>query len=92
MDYTAVGDTTNLAARMQSLAAPGDILATKETYRLTRDYFAFTSLGKLMVKGKEEPQEAYALLRIGELHFLLTGNEAEGTPQLLKALEYFNKT
>ena len=62
MDYTAVGDTTNLAARMESLAKPGSILASKNTYRLSRDYFDFESLGKIEVKGKEEPQEAFTLI------------------------------
>lgn len=58
MDYTAIGDTTNLAARMQSLAKPGKILVTNETERLAREFFTFNSLGRLAVKGKEEPQEA----------------------------------
>jgi len=67
MDYTAIGDTTNLAARMQNLAKPGAILVTKETERLAREFFTFNSLGKLTVKGKEEPQEAYELLSPTEI-------------------------
>ena len=78
MDYTAVGDTTNLAARMQSLAQPGAILATHETHRLARDFFAFESLGKLTVKGKEEPQEAYELLRAGEVETRIEASVARG--------------
>ena len=68
MDYTAVGDTTNLAARMESLAKPGSILASKNTYRLSRDYFEFDSQGKIEVKGKEEPQEAYSLIKPNRDH------------------------
>src|SRR5205814_106915 len=41
MDYTAQGDTTNLAARLQALAEPGTILASDATYRLTQGYFTF---------------------------------------------------
>jgi class 3 adenylate cyclase/tetratricopeptide (TPR) repeat protein len=78
MDYTAIGDTTNLAARMQSLATPGGILATHETHRLARDYFDFESLGKLKVKGKEEPQEAYVLLRAGEVETRIEASVARG--------------
>jgi len=67
MDYTAIGNTTNLAARMQSLAKPGAILVTDETERLAREFFTFNSLGKLTVKGKEEPQAAYELLSPTEI-------------------------
>ena len=54
MDYTAVGDTTNLASRMESMASPGTICVSVNTQRLTRDFFEFKSLGKVEVKGKEE--------------------------------------
>ncbi len=62
MDYTAVGDTTNLASRMENTAKPGTILVSGHTYKLAKDFFKFESLGKVQVKGKEELQEAYELL------------------------------
>jgi class 3 adenylate cyclase len=62
MDYTAIGDTINLASRMQSSAAPGTVLVSGHTQRLAKDFFAFSPLGPLPVKGKEEPQDAYVLL------------------------------
>jgi len=62
MDYTALGDTTNLASRMQSMAEPGSVFVSGHTHRLARDFFQFESLGKVEVKGKEEPQEAYQLI------------------------------
>ncbi len=65
MDYTAVGDTTNLASRMQGLAQPGAVLLSKHTHSLVKDYFNLRSLGKLEVKGKEKPQEAFELLKPG---------------------------
>jgi class 3 adenylate cyclase/tetratricopeptide (TPR) repeat protein len=67
MDYTAIGDTTNLASRMQSTAKPGAILSSGHTYKLVRDYFKFESLGKIQIKGKEESQEAYELIRTSEV-------------------------
>jgi class 3 adenylate cyclase/tetratricopeptide (TPR) repeat protein len=63
MDYTAIGDTTNLASRMESMARPGSVLVSGQTHRLAKGFFAFDPLGKVPVKGKEEPQEAYVLLR-----------------------------
>ncbi|MDB4304037.1 AAA family ATPase, partial [Desulfosarcina sp.] len=63
MDYTAMGDTTNLAARMESAAEPGTIVAAANTYKLAQGYFDFEPLGKLQLKGKQAPQEAYLLIR-----------------------------
>jgi len=65
MDYTAVGDTTNLGSRMESLARPGAILVSSDTHRLVRDFFEFKSLGKVEIKGKEAPQEAFELIEAG---------------------------
>ena len=67
MDYTAVGDTTNLAARMESAASLGNVLVTKDTYRLVKDFFEFSPSSKIEIKGKEEPQEAYELIRTGDI-------------------------
>jgi class 3 adenylate cyclase/tetratricopeptide (TPR) repeat protein len=62
-DYTAIGDTTNVAARLQTLAAPGSILVSDATFRLTNGFFEFSSAGELTVKGKSEPVRAYEVLR-----------------------------
>jgi class 3 adenylate cyclase/tetratricopeptide (TPR) repeat protein/energy-coupling factor transporter ATP-binding protein EcfA2 len=67
MDYTAIGDTTNLASRMESTAKPGTILVSTHTHKLAKDFFKFESLGRVPVKGKEEPQEAYELIRTSEV-------------------------
>ena len=61
MDYTAQGDTANLAARMETNADPGTVLVAKQTYRLTKDVFEYEQLGKIQVKGKETAVEAYRL-------------------------------
>ena len=70
MDYTAVGDTTNLGSRMESMAGPGTVLVSGNTHRLVRDFFEFESLGKIKVKGKKEPQEAFELIKAGEVAYL----------------------
>src|SRR5262249_43324600 len=62
MDYSAIGDTTNLAARLESLAAPGTILISETTQRLVRGLFALRPAGPLEVKGKREPVIAYEVL------------------------------
>ena len=78
MDYTAVGDTTNLAARMENAAKPGSILVSTNTHRLVRDFFEFESLGKVAVKGKEAPQEAFKLIKSGEVETRIGASVAKG--------------
>ncbi len=59
MDYTAVGQTTNLAARMEQAATPGAILLTPETLRLAEGYVQVKALGPIPVKGLAEPVDVY---------------------------------
>jgi class 3 adenylate cyclase len=54
MDYTAVGQTTHLAARVEQMALPGSILITSEVLRLTEGYVQVQSLGPVAVKGLDE--------------------------------------
>src|SRR5439155_24305491 len=61
MDYTAVGDTTNLAARLLSIAQPGQIVTSRRTQNLRDRVFVFEDLGDFQVKGKAEPVRAYAV-------------------------------
>ncbi|MBC2713945.1 MAG: AAA family ATPase [Desulfobacteraceae bacterium] len=63
MDYTAIGDTTNLAARMESMAAPGTILVSPVTYKRVSQQFDFNPLGEAKVKGKEVPLDVYELIK-----------------------------
>jgi class 3 adenylate cyclase/tetratricopeptide (TPR) repeat protein len=65
MEYTAMGDTVNLASRMESTAQPGTIQVSENTYRLTEGYFDFKPLGEIEVKGKKEPVKSYQLLGAG---------------------------
>jgi hypothetical protein len=73
MDYTAVGQTTHLAARMEQLAAPGTVRLTADTLRLAEGYIAVKPLGPMPVKGVPHPVEVYELTGAAELqlgHFI----------------------
>jgi len=59
LDYTAIGDTVNLAARLESNAKPGQILISKETYERIKGTFQVTPLDAIKVKGKEQLVEIY---------------------------------
>jgi class 3 adenylate cyclase/tetratricopeptide (TPR) repeat protein len=69
MDYTAVGDTTNVAARMQQAAQPGQIVMADATRRLIEPWFELGPLGTVAVKNRAEPVTAWRLLhpRRGEV-------------------------
>jgi class 3 adenylate cyclase/tetratricopeptide (TPR) repeat protein len=62
MDYTAVGDTTHLAFRLQQLAEPGAILISEATFRFVRGFVRSETIELLAVKGKTEPVTAYRLV------------------------------
>src|SRR5437016_8146457 len=65
MDYTAVGETTHLAARMEQAARPGTVLIAPATFHLVEGFVAVKSLGRVPVKGRCEPVEVYELSGIG---------------------------
>jgi class 3 adenylate cyclase len=58
-EYLAIGDTVNLAARMQAEASPNSILMTENTHRFVSTLFEFRDRGELVVKGKTVPVHAY---------------------------------
>src|SRR5215472_7710259 len=62
MDYTAVGDTTHLASRVQGVAEPGTILITDATHRLVEGYIRSEGLGPVAVKGRSEPVSVYRVM------------------------------
>ena len=78
MDYTAVGQTTHLAARMEQLARPGTTLLTGDTLRLVEGYVEVKPLGPVPVKGLQEPIEVYELRRAGPLRSRLHAAAARG--------------
>jgi class 3 adenylate cyclase len=67
MDYSAVGQTTHLAARMEQLAMPGTIRLTAATLRLVEGLVRVHALGPISVKGMTEPVEVFELVGAGAL-------------------------
>ncbi len=62
VQFTAVGDTINMAARMEQLAEPGTTYITEDTFKLTEGFFRFEALGEKEVKGKEETLKVYRVI------------------------------
>jgi class 3 adenylate cyclase/tetratricopeptide (TPR) repeat protein len=87
MEYSALGDAINLAARMEQTAEPGSVRIAHDTFKLVKNLFDFKSLGGVEIKGKSEPVLAYQALGrkiesgdmrgIEGLHATLVGREAE---------------
>jgi hypothetical protein len=78
MDYTAVGQTTHLAARMEQLASPGSILLTPAALQLAEGYVEVKPLGPVPVKGLTEPVEVYELTAAGAVRTRLQAAAARG--------------
>jgi class 3 adenylate cyclase len=78
MDYTAVGQTTHLAARMEQLALPGSIRLTVETLRLADGFIEVKALGPVPVKGLEEPIEVFELVGATAVRQCLQATAARG--------------
>jgi class 3 adenylate cyclase len=62
MDFTAIGDTVNLAARMEQAADPGSVLISEHTHQIVGDFFDCEALGDLAVKGKARPVQVWRIL------------------------------
>src|SRR5256712_2484602 len=78
MDYSAVGQTTHLAARMEQLATPGSILLTAATLRLVEGFVQVNALGPVPVKGLAEPVEVFELRGATALRGRLQAAAARG--------------
>jgi class 3 adenylate cyclase/tetratricopeptide (TPR) repeat protein len=78
MDYSAVGQTTHLAARMEQLATPGSIRLTAATLRLVEGLVQVNALGRFPVKGLTEPVEVFELVGASAIRRRLQASAARG--------------
>lgn len=78
MDYTAIGQTTHLAARMEQMALPGSILLTADTQRLAEGFVQVKPVGPVRVKGLIEPVETFEAVGAGPVRTRLQAISARG--------------
>jgi tetratricopeptide (TPR) repeat protein len=78
MDYTAVGQTTNVAARLEQMAMPGSILISPATLQLAEGYVVVQSLGARPVKGLDAPIEVFEVVGAGSVRSRLQAAAARG--------------
>jgi class 3 adenylate cyclase/tetratricopeptide (TPR) repeat protein len=78
MDYTAVGQTTHLAARMEQMAMPGAILITPAVLGLVEGFVQVKALGALPVRGLRDPLEVYEVTGAGMVRSRLQAAAARG--------------
>jgi class 3 adenylate cyclase len=89
MDYTAVGQTTHLAARMEQMAMPGSILLTADTLRLAEGYVQVKSIGPVNVKGLSDPVEVYEITGAGPVRSRLQAAAARGLTRFVRRTAEF---
>jgi class 3 adenylate cyclase/tetratricopeptide (TPR) repeat protein len=78
MDYTAVGQTTHLAARLEQMAMPGTILVSPDTLHLAEGYVAVKPLGERPIKGLEASLEVFEVVGAGTVRSRLQAAAARG--------------
>jgi len=87
-EYTAMGDTTNVAARLQSVAEPGTVLISADTYHLVKQLFELRPRGGAMVKGKSAPIVTYEVLAPRAVPGKVRGLEGLASPLVGRAAEF----
>jgi class 3 adenylate cyclase/tetratricopeptide (TPR) repeat protein len=77
-EYTPIGHSTSLAARMQALAPSGSIVVTGDTQKLAAGYFEFKQLGPARIKGVTDPVEVFEVAGLGPLRTRLQRSASRG--------------
>jgi class 3 adenylate cyclase/predicted ATPase len=78
MDYTALGHTASLAARMEQIAESGKTYVSEHTAALANGFVVFQDLGRLAIKGAKEPIRVYELQGIGKMRTKLEVSRSRG--------------
>jgi len=63
LDYTVIGDTVNVAQRLQSIAGPGEILINKNSYEMIKEFFECEAKGQVSLKHRNNPEEIYRVIK-----------------------------
>ena len=85
MDYSAIGETTHLAARMEQMAIPGSILITPQVLRFVEGYIQVKPLGPVPIKGVHAPIEVYEVTGAGTIRTRLQAATARGLTHFVGA-------
>ncbi len=64
MNYTAIGDTVNVAKRLQERAEPGQVLISAEVYKQLGNSVRVNEVGEVSVKGRHQPVRVYELVSL----------------------------
>ena len=78
MDYTAIGQTVHLAARMEQIATPGSILAARDLAKLVDGYLELRPLGAVPIKGLTASVDVYEVIGVGIIRSRLQAAAARG--------------
>jgi class 3 adenylate cyclase len=86
-EYTVIGDTVNLAARLMQKAETGQTLIDESIQRKARQFFSYQDLGQIQIKGRTEPRHAFLVLAVNEqtqqtsmLSYPFGNNDLETSP------------
>lgn len=88
MEYTALGDTVNVASRLQSVAEPGSVLVSRSVYEATKPLFEFRELGSIRVKNRIEPVEIFEALTLRQVAGRVRGIPGLAAPMVGRAEEF----
>jgi tetratricopeptide (TPR) repeat protein len=83
VEYTPIGHSTSLAARLETLATPGAIVISGSTRRFVEGYFQLKDLGKTTVKGVSEPVELFEVTGLGPLRTRLQAAARRGLTRFI---------